>query len=85
MMMIMHACMQAWSNGRLPAPYHKVTIDENESRYTIGIFINYNPDFVVKAPEELVDEGHPQLYNPFEVSGLYAFFKKKMRLKITLH
>lgn len=66
----------AWTNGRLHAPRHRVMMTGNDTRYTIGLFSNYKPDYMVNAPKELVDEDHPQLYKPFDVSGLIAFYKE---------
>lgn len=69
--------MQAWSNGRLPAPFHRVVMTSGkESRYTTGLFSNVKEDYTVKAPEEFVDEDHPQQFKPFQLPGLIAFYKE---------
>lgn len=57
--------MQAWSNGRLHAPLHKVTLSEDKDRYTFALFIMPKEDQVVEAPRELVDDEHPPHYRTF--------------------
>ncbi|KAM0047904.1 putative oxoglutarate/iron-dependent dioxygenase, non-hem dioxygenase domain-containing protein [Helianthus debilis subsp. tardiflorus] len=56
----------AWSNGRLHAPFHRVMMTGNEARYSLGLFSVPKPRYVTRTPDELVDEEHPLLFNPFD-------------------
>ncbi|CAH1439685.1 unnamed protein product [Lactuca virosa] len=56
----------AWSNGLLHAPYHRVMMTGNEARYSLGLFSVPKPGYITKIPDELVDEEHPLLFNPFD-------------------
>ncbi|CAI9278817.1 unnamed protein product [Lactuca saligna] len=56
----------AWSNGLLHAPYHRVMMTGNEARYSLGLFSVPKPGYITKVPDELVDEEHPLLFNPFD-------------------
>lgn len=58
--------MQAWTNGRVYSPYHRVMMTGNESRYSVGLFSIPKAGYVIKAPEELVDEEHPLLFKPYD-------------------
>ncbi|KAJ7951842.1 2-oxoglutarate-dependent dioxygenase [Quillaja saponaria] len=56
----------AWANGRLHSPYHRVMMTGNEARYSTGLFSVPKGSYIIKAPEELVDEEHPLLFKPFD-------------------
>ncbi|KAJ0964573.1 hypothetical protein J5N97_025711 [Dioscorea zingiberensis] len=56
----------AWTNGRVHAPWHRVMMEGKEERYSVAVFAMQKAGELVKAPEELVDEEHPLLYNPFD-------------------
>ncbi|WCJ42325.1 2-oxoglutarate (2OG) and Fe(II)-dependent oxygenase superfamily protein [Euphorbia peplus] len=59
-----------WSNDRIKSCYHRVMVEGEEVRYTIGSF-----SFVgglVQAPKELIDEEHPLNYKPFDQRHLPA-------------
>ncbi|KAK9051237.1 hypothetical protein SSX86_027863 [Deinandra increscens subsp. villosa] len=56
----------AWSNGLLHAPYHRVMMTGNEARYSLGLFSVPKPGYITRVPDELVDEEHPLLFNPFD-------------------
>ncbi|XP_002517545.2 probable 2-oxoglutarate-dependent dioxygenase AOP1 [Ricinus communis] len=58
--------LHAWTNGRAYSPNHRVTMKANTVRYTTGLFTAFKQGYLVKAPEELVDEEHPLLYKPFD-------------------
>ncbi|KAG6425971.1 hypothetical protein SASPL_110183 [Salvia splendens] len=58
--------LRAWTNGRLHDPLHRVVVSGNETRYTIGLFTVAKKGYVIKTPEELVNEDHPLLYKPFD-------------------
>ncbi|KAM1582868.1 hypothetical protein ACFX10_030547 [Malus domestica] len=53
---------QIWSNNRIRPCRHKVTLRENDVRYTFGVFARTKG--VIHVPNELVDEDHPLLYKP---------------------
>eukprot|EP00257_Ricinus_communis_P004375 XP_002517544.2 probable 2-oxoglutarate-dependent dioxygenase AOP1.2 [Ricinus communis] len=56
----------AWTNGRMRPPYHRVTMRGDEARYSVALFTIFKPGYIIKAPQELVDEEHPLLYRPFD-------------------
>ncbi|KAG6395531.1 hypothetical protein SASPL_146176 [Salvia splendens] len=56
----------AWTNGQLHAPIHRVVVSGDEARYSIGLFSIPKEGYMIKTPEELVNEDHPLLYNPFD-------------------
>ncbi|ESW07711.1 hypothetical protein PHAVU_010G152300 [Phaseolus vulgaris] len=56
----------AWANGRLHSPFHRVMMSGNETRYSAGLFSIPKGGSIIKAPEELVDEEHPLLFKPFD-------------------
>ncbi|XP_057772956.1 probable 2-oxoglutarate-dependent dioxygenase AOP1 isoform X2 [Salvia miltiorrhiza] len=64
----------AWTNGRLHAPYHKVMMSGDEARYSIGLFSVPKPGYMIKAPEEMVDEEHPLLFNPYDHHRFLQFY-----------
>ncbi|KAI9107491.1 hypothetical protein K1719_021528 [Acacia pycnantha] len=76
----------AWSNGRLYSPFHRVMMTGNEARYSAGLFSIPKGGYVIKAPEELVDEEHPLLYKPFDhVEFLkYYYTEEGQRQKFAL-
>ncbi|XP_062086869.1 probable 2-oxoglutarate-dependent dioxygenase AOP1 [Humulus lupulus] len=66
--------LYAWANGRLHSPNHRVMMTGNEARYSTGLFSIPKAGYMVKAPEELVDEDHPLLFKPFDhVQFLYYY------------
>ena len=58
--------MQAWTNGRLHSPLHRVTLTGDEARYSIGLFSVPKEGSIIKAPDEMVDDDHPLLYKPYD-------------------
>ncbi|KAL2338108.1 hypothetical protein Fmac_012554 [Flemingia macrophylla] len=74
----LHECLQAWSNGRLHSPFHRVMMRGNEARYSAGLFSIPKGGVMIKAPEELVDEEHPLLFKPFDhVEFLKYYYTEK--------
>lgn len=69
--------LQAWSNGRLYAPLHKVTLNGDKDRYTFTFFIMPKEDQVVEAPHELVNDENPPRFKPFIFKDFlqYGFVK----------
>ncbi|CAK7356622.1 unnamed protein product [Dovyalis caffra] len=65
----------AWTNGRLRAPYHRVRMTGNEARYSAGFFTGFKAGHFLKAPEELIDEEHPLLYKPYDYFEFLKFLK----------
>ncbi|XAR50600.1 hypothetical protein NMG60_11004962, partial [Bertholletia excelsa] len=64
----------AWTNGRLHSPYHRVMMTGNEARYSAGLFSIPKAGYIIKAPEELVDEDHPLLFKPFNYAEFLEFY-----------
>ena len=60
--------LQAWANGRLYSPKHRVMVTGNKARYSAGLFSIPKANYLIKAPEELVDQEHPLLFKPFDYS-----------------
>ncbi|KAM1857989.1 hypothetical protein FF1_007885 [Malus domestica] len=55
---------QIWSNDRIRPCRHRVSLTEDEVRFSIGQFTFMKE--VVSIPNELVDEDHPRLYKPLD-------------------
>ena len=66
---------QAWTNGRLHCPFHRVMMTGNIARYSAGIFSMPKAGYIIKAPEELVDEEHPLLFKPFDNVEFLSFLR----------
>ncbi|KDP37380.1 hypothetical protein JCGZ_06834 [Jatropha curcas] len=64
--------IMGWSNNRIDACDHRVTINRKEKRLSIGLFSYVKG--IIKVPEEFVDEEHPLMYKPFDHIGLVHFF-----------
>ncbi|KAL7099795.1 hypothetical protein ACP275_09G108200 [Erythranthe tilingii] len=65
---------EAWTNGRLHPPHHRVMMAGDEARYSIGLFSIPKPGYIIKSPEEMVDEEkHPLLFKPYEYFGFLDF------------
>ncbi|KAJ0528070.1 putative oxoglutarate/iron-dependent dioxygenase, non-heme dioxygenase domain-containing protein [Helianthus annuus] len=58
------ACM-AWTNGRIEPSCHRVMMQGNTDRYSLGLF-TFIRDLKVEAPQELVDENHPLQFKAFD-------------------
>ncbi|KAJ1375625.1 Oxoglutarate/iron-dependent dioxygenase [Sesbania bispinosa] len=63
--------LMAWSNDRIKAPNHRVLMNGNETRYSLGLFAFYRG--ILKVPEELIDEEHRLQYKPFDHLALLNF------------
>ncbi|KAH6782123.1 2-oxoglutarate and oxygenase superfamily protein [Perilla frutescens var. frutescens] len=64
----------AWTNGRLHSPLHRVMMNGDEARYSIGLFSIPKLGIIIKAPEEMVDEEHPLLYKAYDHHKFIEFF-----------
>ncbi|KAK7267134.1 hypothetical protein RIF29_19798 [Crotalaria pallida] len=63
--------LMAWSNDRIKSPNHKVMMNGNETRYSLGLFAFFRG--TLQVPEELVDEDHPMQYKPFDHLALLNY------------
>ncbi|XP_060670855.1 deoxypodophyllotoxin synthase-like [Ziziphus jujuba] len=68
--------MQVWSNDRVKACKHRVNISGDKDRYSMGLFTFNNG--VIQVPEEMVDDEHPLLYNPFDHPEFVRFFTRSV-------
>ncbi|XP_060190397.1 probable 2-oxoglutarate-dependent dioxygenase AOP1 [Lycium barbarum] len=50
---------------------------EDQERFSIGLFTFPKEGYLVKPPEELVDEEHPLVYKPFDGIKYVQFFKSE--------
>ncbi|AAF30329.1 putative oxoglutarate/iron-dependent dioxygenase, non-hem dioxygenase domain-containing protein [Arabidopsis thaliana] len=64
-----------WSNDRIRSCEHRVTMEGDKTRYTLGLF-SFLTD-LVSIPEELVDDKHPLMYKPFDNIALINFYTTK--------
>ncbi|EOA39118.1 hypothetical protein CARUB_v10011908mg [Capsella rubella] len=64
-----------WSNDRIRSCVHRVTMEGDKVRYSIGLFSFLTG--LVSIPEELVDDEHPLMYKPFDNIALINFFATK--------
>ncbi|PHU15687.1 hypothetical protein BC332_16892 [Capsicum chinense] len=71
-----------WPNGesefRLNYLTHRVIVGNGE-RYSLSFPLIPKEGYIIKVPEELVDEDHPLLYKPFDDSKLFPFFMSEGR------
>ncbi|XP_020098753.1 probable 2-oxoglutarate-dependent dioxygenase AOP1 isoform X1 [Ananas comosus] len=65
--------LRAWTNGRVYAPFHRVWMGGEETRYSVMLFSNPQKSQLVQAPEELVDENHPALFKPYDYNEYMRF------------
>lgn len=64
----------AWTNGRLHSPHHRVMMTGNETRYSAGLFSIPKEGYMIKAPEEFVDDEYPLLFKPFDHIKFMGFY-----------
>nr|XP_043614488.1 probable 2-oxoglutarate-dependent dioxygenase AOP1 [Erigeron canadensis] len=62
------------SNGRLHAPFHRVVMNANRTRLSVGLFSMPKVGSIVKPPKEMVDEDHPLLFKPFDYGEFMDYF-----------
>ncbi|XP_071713977.1 probable 2-oxoglutarate-dependent dioxygenase AOP1 [Rutidosis leptorrhynchoides] len=67
----------AWINGRLFSPFHQVMMTGEKARYSVGLFSFPKASYVIKAPEETVDDENPLLFKPFEYLDFLEFYSIK--------
>ncbi|WMV56512.1 hypothetical protein MTR67_049897 [Solanum verrucosum] len=66
-------CLKAFTNGRLHSSTHRVIMG-NEERFSMGFTKIPKEGYIIKAPEEVVDEDHHLLYKPFDGSKYLPFY-----------
>ncbi|KAL4386243.1 hypothetical protein GQ457_09G007680 [Hibiscus cannabinus] len=66
--------LSAWLNGRVHAPFHRVMMTGDKARYSAGLFSIPKAGYIIKAPDELVDEEHPLLFKPFDHVEFLRFY-----------
>ncbi|XP_057969343.1 probable 2-oxoglutarate-dependent dioxygenase AOP1 [Malania oleifera] len=70
----------AWSNGRIRSGVHRVIVEAEKPRYSVGVFALGLG--MVETPEELVDDEHPLMFKPFNHVGLLEFYYSEEGRKI---
>ncbi|KAG4113219.1 hypothetical protein ERO13_D13G210200v2 [Gossypium hirsutum] len=65
--------LKAWSNGRLKAVNHRVMMSGDKDRLSLAAFAIPVEGTIIKAPRELIDEQHPQLYKDFNFMDFFLF------------
>ncbi|PPD98325.1 hypothetical protein GOBAR_DD04658 [Gossypium barbadense] len=66
--------LSVWLNGRLPSPSHRVMMKGNEDRYSLGLFTRPRGGYVIKVPNELVDDNNPILFKPHDHEEYLKFY-----------
>ncbi|KAG8492489.1 hypothetical protein CXB51_009752 [Gossypium anomalum] len=66
--------LSVWLNGRLPSPPHRVMMKGNEDRYSLGLFTRPRGGYIVKVPNELVDDNNPILFKPHDYEEFLKFY-----------
>ncbi|CAI9281034.1 unnamed protein product [Lactuca saligna] len=55
----------AWSNGRIHAPCHRVIMQGNQERYSLGQF-TFIKGLNIQIPQKLIDEDNPPRFKDFD-------------------
>uniref|UniRef100_K3Z7N3 2-oxoglutarate-dependent dioxygenase DAO n=1 Tax=Setaria italica TaxID=4555 RepID=K3Z7N3_SETIT len=63
--------LRAWTNDRLYAPFHRITVGGDATRYSAMLFSV--PNFQIQAPGELVDDEHPPRFKPHDNNDYIRF------------
>ncbi|PPR86813.1 hypothetical protein GOBAR_AA33882 [Gossypium barbadense] len=71
-------CLSVWLNGRLSSPYHRVMMKGNDDRYSLGLFTRPREGYVIKVPNELVDDNNPILFKPHDHEEFLKIFSSEM-------
>ncbi|KZV30820.1 hypothetical protein F511_37017 [Dorcoceras hygrometricum] len=74
LIVIIGDAFHAWTNGRLRSAYHRVMMKGSVDRYSVGLFSIPKEGYIIKAPEEMIDEEHPLLYKPYDHFEFVKFF-----------
>ncbi|KAB2050124.1 hypothetical protein ES319_A13G224700v1 [Gossypium barbadense] len=65
--------LKAWSNRRLKPVNHRVMMSGDKNRYSIAAFVIPNEGTIIKAPKELIDDQHPQLFKEFDFMDFFLY------------
>ncbi|TVU20226.1 hypothetical protein EJB05_36425, partial [Eragrostis curvula] len=63
--------LRAWTNDNLHAPFHRITVSGDVTRYSAILFSV--PNFRIQAPDELVDDEHPPRFKPHDYNDFVRF------------
>lgn len=63
--------LRAWTNDRLYAPFHRITVAGDVPRYSAMLFSV--PSFQVQVADELVDDEHPPRFKPHDNNDFVCF------------
>ncbi|KAG0519342.1 hypothetical protein BDA96_09G256000 [Sorghum bicolor] len=63
--------LRAWTNDRLYAPFHRITVAGDVARYSAMLFSV--PSFKVQVADELVDDEHPPRFKPHDNNDFVCF------------
>ncbi|KAF6997764.1 hypothetical protein CFC21_013949 [Triticum aestivum] len=66
--------LRAWSNDRVHAPFHRISVGGDATRYSAILFsVPGGP--TIRAPDELVDEagGHPRRFRDYDYDEFVRF------------
>ncbi|WCJ42732.1 2-oxoglutarate (2OG) and Fe(II)-dependent oxygenase superfamily protein [Euphorbia peplus] len=73
--------LMGWSNDRIKSSYHRVMLEGEEVRYSIGFFGFI--EGMIKVPKELIDEKHPLKYKPFNQQEYLEFYNFDPNTNVT--
>ncbi|XP_050135666.1 deoxypodophyllotoxin synthase-like [Malus sylvestris] len=62
--------LQVWSNDKIQACKHRVTISKDTQRFVLALFLFKSGK--CQTPQELIDEEHPVRYKPIDQSEYFA-------------
>ncbi|KAL6848895.1 hypothetical protein ACP4OV_021478 [Aristida adscensionis] len=63
--------IRAWTNDRLHAPVHRITVSGDVTRYSAILFSV--PNYTIQAPNELLDDEHPSRFKPCDYEDFVRF------------
>uniref|UniRef100_A0A0D9VWF0 Fe2OG dioxygenase domain-containing protein n=1 Tax=Leersia perrieri TaxID=77586 RepID=A0A0D9VWF0_9ORYZ len=64
--------IQVWSNDRYESAEHRVAVNVEKERFSIPFFFNPASSTMVEPLEELVSEGSPARYNPYNWGDFFS-------------
>ncbi|KAM1833376.1 hypothetical protein ACFX13_023207 [Malus domestica] len=67
---------KVWSNDRIQTCKHRVTLRENDVRYSLALFSYKEGETCV--PNELVDKDHPLKYKPLHLLRVCSIFHEEL-------